>query len=210
MGKFIDLTDLSFGRWQVIRYAGYNRGAMWECRCECGTIATVRSDHLRYGKSTSCGCFRAEVTAKETAKKIAKHGMWNTRLYREWVGMKQRCSPSCSEQQYDRYYGRGIRVCEEWENDFSAFKEWALNNGYSDELSIDRIDNDGNYEPSNCRWVGEKEQSNNRSTSKFLTYNGETMTVAQWAEKLNMNRSTLYQSLRRGKTLEEIIKKRGL
>ena len=207
--NFIDLTGKHFGRWTVIRYAGYRRGAIWECRCECGKIKNIRSDHLRYGKSTSCGCYRAEVTAKETAEKISKHGMWNTRLYREWIGMKQRCSPSCAKQQYDRYYGRGIRVCDEWKDDFSAFAKWALSNGYSDELSIDRIDNDGNYEPSNCRWTSDEVQANNRNTSKFITYAGKKLSMVQWAKKLNMNYSTLQTNLKRGKAFEEIAKERA-
>ena len=205
MGRILDLTGMRFGRWTVLRYVGYDKGALWECRCDCGKIKNVRSDHLRYGKSTSCGCFRAEVTAKETAQKIAKHGMWGTRLYREWIQMKQRCSPSCSKTHYDRYYGRGIRVCPEWEHDFDAFAEWALSNGYNDSLSIDRLDNDGNYEPTNCRWVTEETQANNKSTSRFITYKGKTKTLAEWARELNINYSTLRSRLSRGKSFEEII-----
>lgn len=210
MGRFLDLTGMRFGRWTVLRYVGYNKGSLWECRCDCGKIKNVRSDRLRYGKSTSCGCFRAKVTAKETALKISKHGMWGTRLYREWIQMKQRCSPSCSKTQYDRYYGRGIRVCSEWEHDFDAFAKWALSNGYNDSLSIDRIDNDGDYEPTNCRWVTEETQANNKCTSRFVTYNGETKTLAEWAKKLNINYSTLCSRLSRGKSLQEIIEEMGL
>lgn len=211
MGRFIDLTGQRFGRWTVLRYAGsHNGAAFWECRCDCGKVKNVRSDHLRYGKSTSCGCFREEVTAKETAMKITKHGMWGTRLYREWIQMKQRCSPSCSKDQYDSYYGRGIRVCAEWEHDFEAFAKWAQSNGYADDLSIDRIDNDGNYEPTNCRWVTGEAQANNKRVSKLITYKGETKTMAEWAREVNINYSTLKSRLSRGKSFNEIMKEMGL
>lgn len=207
----IDLTGQRFGRWTVLRYAGYHNGcAFWECRCECGTIRDVRAAELRYGRSKSCGCFKAEVAAKTTALRSTKHGKYNTRMYRIWCGMKKRCSPSCSKHDIERYYGRGIRVCPEWEHDFEAFYKWALSHGYDDSLSIDRIDNDGNYEPSNCRWVTEEVQANNRSTSNFITYNGETLTEKQWAKKLNISYGTIRYNLSRGKTLEDIINKRDL
>lgn len=211
MGRFIDLTGQRFGRWTVLRYAGsHNGAAFWECQCDCGTIRNVRASCLRSGESKSCGCFMVEVTVKENGQKRFKHGMWGTRLYGIWHNMNQRCSPSCPKATYNRYYGRGIRVCPEWEHDFEAFAKWALSSGYNDSLSIDRIDNDGNYEPSNCRWVTEETQANNKSTSRFITYNGETKTLAEWAKKLNINYSTLRTNLSRGKTLEDIINKRDL
>lgn len=210
MGRFIDLTGQRFGRWTVLRYAGSHNGAFWECRCDCGTVRVVRGCSLRYGESKSCGCSRAEATARENTLRKTTHGMSRTRLYSIWANMKYRCSPSCSKHFYDLYYGRGIRVCPEWENDFEAFYRWAMAHGYRDELSIDRIDNDGNYEPSNCRWVTEEVQANNRSTSKFITYNGETLTEKQWAKKLNISYDTIRYNLSKGKTLEDIINKRDL
>lgn len=211
MGRFIDLTGQRFGRWTVLRYAGFhNRQSFWECQCDCGKIKNVRSDHLRKGESKSCGCFRTEATAKRNALTKTKHGMRGTRLYETWHSMKQRCSPSCPKANYDRYYGRGIRVCPEWEHNFEAFYKWALSHGYDDSLSIDRIDNDGNYEPSNCRWVTEEVQANNRSSSRFITYNGETKTMAEWAKELNISYSILCSRLSRGKSLQEIIEEMGL
>lgn len=210
MGKFIDLTGQRFGRLTVLEYAGYQKGVMWKCRCDCGQEKIVRSDHLRYGKTVSCGCYRNTVSVKVTGEKIRKHGMWNTRLYHIWIHMKQRCSPSCPKHEYHRYYGRGIRVCAEWVSDFSAFEKWAVENGYSDGLSIDRIDNNGNYEPANCRWADAEAQANNRSTSTFIAYNGETLTIAQWAKRLNIKPSTLKTALSRGKKFESIAKKKGL
>lgn len=209
MGRFIDLTGQRFGRWTVLRYAGSHNGAFWECRCDCGTIRNIRASCLRRGESKSCGCLSAEVTAKRNTLR-AKHGMSRTRLHSLWRGMKCRCRPSCPKHEIELYYGRGIRVCPEWENDFEAFYRWAMAHGYRDDLSIDRIDNDGNYEPSNCRWVTEEVQANNRSSSKFITYNGKTKTIAEWAKELNINPSTLRTNLSRGKTLEDIINKRDL
>lgn len=131
-------------------------------------------------------------------------------MYRIWVNMKYRCSPTCAKGVYDLYYGRGIRVCAEWEHDFEAFAKWALSNGYTDSLSIDRIDNDGNYEPTNCRWASDEVQANNKRTSNFITYNGETLTEKQWAKKLNISYDTLRYRLPRGKSFNEIVKEMGL
>lgn len=209
MGRFIDLTGQRFGRWTVLRYAGSHNGAFWECRCDCGKIKNVRSDRLRNGRSTSCGCFRAEVTAKATGR-ITKHGKHNTRIYHIWQRMKQRCSSSCPKHEIELYYGRGIRVCPEWENDFEAFYRWAMAHGYRDDLSIDRIDSNGNYCPDNCRWATAKEQVNNRRNTIFVEYEGQRMALSDVAIKTGLPYSTLKSRLARGKTLEDIINKRDL
>ncbi len=212
MSKLIDLTGQRFGRLVVIERAGNKRReALWKCRCDCGTFKEVTSYNLRKGMTQSCGCLRKETTSEmfRGNKTCMTHGRYGTRLYRIWAGMKHRCSPSCSKREFDSYYGKGIRVCNEW-NDFAVFAEWALKSGYSDELSIDRINNDGNYEPENCRWATIETQINNRSNSKYVTYRGETLTVAQWERKIGMNRGSLRGFLERGKTIEEIMKERGL
>lgn len=207
MGKMIDLTGQRFGRWTVIKYAGYKNGVMWRCKCDCGSEKDIRSDHLRYGKSTSCGCFKAEVTAKENGKKIEKHGMWNTRLYHIWQRMKQRCSPSCPKHEIHNYYNKGIRVCSEWEHSFDVFMKWALENGYSESLSIDRIDGTKNYEPGNCRWATAKEQTNNRWNTYMITYNGQTKALTDWAELLGIKANTLSTRIKRGMSVEEAFTK---
>ncbi len=161
MSKYIDLTEMVFGRLKVLRYAGYKKGVYWECECKCGTHVMVRSDHLRCGKIRSCGCLLRD-TACELASKREKHGGYKTRLYHTWKGMKQRCSPAASPDNIDKYYRKGIRVCKEWCESFEAFRNWALANGYQDNLTIDRLDSDGDYTPSNCRWATYSEQNKNR------------------------------------------------
>ena len=129
------------------------------------------------------------------------------RLYRIWADMKRRCKNS-DRPNYKNYGGKGIRVCQEWENSFDSFREWALNNGYSDDLSIDRIDNDGNYEPSNCRWATAKEQANNKRNNLHIKYKGETRTLAQWCEVFGLERNVVAMRIYRDNIpFEEAIKK---
>lgn len=129
------------------------------------------------------------------------------RLYRIWADMKRRCKNS-DRPNYKNYGGKGIRVCQEWENSFDSFREWALNNGYSDDLSIDRIDNNGNYEPSNCRWATAKEQANNKRNNLHIEYKGETRTLAQWCEVFGLERNVVAMRIYRDNIpFEEAIKK---
>lgn len=123
-----------------------------------------------------------------------KHGLRQTRLYGIWNGMLQRCY-NPNRPKYKDYGARGIGVCDDWRHNFTAFYDWAMANGYNDRLTIDRINNDKDYEPSNCRWVTNAVQANNKSTSKYITYKGETKTVAEWAKEKNINTSTLWLRL---------------
>lgn len=132
------------------------------------------------------------------------HGMSHSRLYQIWNAMKQRCS-NPKAISFPRYGKRWISVCADWDASFAAFRDWALANGYSDHLTIDRIDNDGNYEPSNCRWVTNKEQQNHTSYNHLITYNGETHNVMQWSEILGLPSTTLYNRLRRGWDIEKTL-----
>ena len=174
------------------------------CKCDCGNTHTAEKSHLKGHRIISCGCWQKSDEYKQTVKgQNSKHGMKGTRLYYLWSAMKERCNtPSCSP--YKRYGGRGITYCEEWEK-FEPFMEWALNNGYNDNLSIDRIDPDGNYEPSNCRWVSWKVQGNNRSNNRVLTYKGESHTISEWAQITGIKSSTIQARLRRGCTIEEVL-----
>ena len=206
MPKYLDITGQEFGRLKVIEFAGYdqNKAITWRCKCECGNTVVVRSDHLRYGRTSSCGCMKAEISAKR-GKDSAKHGMWNTRLYHCWQSMKQRCDGTSNETNKKRYHDRGIRVCDEWYNSFETFMKWSLENGYQDNLTLDRIDSDGNYEPSNCRWANAITQQNNVSTNKYLQYKGKTQTMAEWAREYNMKYTLLQTRLRRGWTIERAL-----
>lgn len=210
MAKFEDLTGQRFGRWFVLEKTRDKRNRIcWICRCDCGTEKVVQGYTLKNGDSTSCGCYRDEL---ESAKKT--HGMSHTRLYRVYAHMKDRCYRK-GDINYPNYGGRGIRICDEWlgDNGSSNFIKWSLENGYSDELSIDRIDVNGNYEPSNCKWSTRKEQANNKRTNIFYEINGVTKTLQQWCEVYGIERKIFDARLKLNwsvlKALTTPIKKRG-
>lgn len=186
--KINDLTGQRFGRLVVIERYEQNRGghARWVCRCDCGCSSVVPSDKLRAGKTQSCGCLKRE----RSSEAHTTHGGTGTRLYTIWSLMKRRCDNPNDEL----YGGRGIRVCDEW-RDFSAFRQWAISNGYSDDLSLDRKDPNGNYEPGNCRWATDKEQQNNKRNNRVVSFRGETHTVAEWADKTGVPVVTLWNRL---------------
>lgn len=138
------------------------------------------------GEVKSCGCLRRDVSTN----RHLTHGLSHHPLFRVWWSMLERCY-SESNKSFCDYGGRGIFVCDEWKDDFKTFYDWAIGNGYKDGLSIDRIDNDGNYEPSNCRWVEKITQNNNKRNNKFITYHGKTQSVAEWSRELNIPYRTL-------------------
>lgn len=182
MGRCIDLTGRRFGRLTVIERAENTKGgkSRWVCKCDCGNTIISKADNLKSGNTKSCGCYASELTANRNYK----HGNGHSRLYHIWDKMRQRCY-NPKDPKYSRYGARGITVCPEWSN-FQVFYEWAITNGYADNLTIDRRDNDGNYCPQNCHWATAKEQANNKSNNKMITYCGKTQTLAQWADELQI------------------------
>ena len=193
MAKFVDLTGMRFGRLKVLRKDGHSGSGkiVWKCLCDCGNQVTVIGSNLRKGTTQSCGCYCRE--------RHTIHGECESRLYQIWHGMMQRCNSHRSKV-YSDYGGRGIMVCEEW-HDFAKFREWAMVNGYDEsaeqwKCTLDRRDNDGNYCPENCRWVTYKEQGLNTRANNRITFNGETMTLTEWADKIGIKRSTLCTRLK--------------
>ena len=164
MSQTIEMTGQNYGLWTVLgRGLQHNSGkAYWLCRCACGTVREVEGKSLRQGISRGCGCTRKENAAKASKASNTTHGMRNTRLYTIWHSMKGRIHYATTNS-YDRYGGRGIKICPEWESDFPSFAKWAQENGYNDKLTLDRIDPDGDYCPENCRWATWKDQARNKS-----------------------------------------------
>lgn len=172
----------------------------WKCLCDCGNTVVARTSDLRSGNTKSCGCYKSS----NAKNRMTTHGESSTRLYAVWNAMMSRCYNPNTER-YGRYGGRGITVCDEWLHKYPAFRDWAVANGYRDGLTIDRINVDGNYCPENCRWITKAEQQKNTSTNRFLTYNGETHTLSDWARIAGISAPTLSKRLKRGWTLEKAL-----
>lgn len=208
--RAIDMTGKRFGRWTVLeRDCLEKRNAYWICRCDCGNYGIVRGDELRDGRSGSCGCLHSEIMHEKLAD-MRKQGMGcthrlsNARLFNIWSQMKARCYNK-NAPNYHNYGGRGIAICEEWLADFQSFYDWAVSNGYSDDLTIDRINNNGNYEPSNCRWATNTEQGENRRTSVILTYNGESHCINEWARITGIPAHVIAKRIKKGWSVEQTL-----
>lgn len=188
MSKLKDETGNVYGRLTVLYRAPDKiygskkkvRKVCWHCICECGNKCDVIGESLRQGLTKSCGCYNYECQ-KDPNLKHHIHGMRNTRLYDIWRGMKKRCYLVTNDN-YKDYGTRGITVCDEWKDNFENFANWAYENGYQEDLTIDRIDNDGNYSPENCRWATNAEQQRNKRNNHLITFNNETYCLSEWSE----------------------------
>ena len=199
--KRSNLINRRFGKLLVVKfsniktYKNKSSQTQWLCKCDCGNEIVVSGNSLISGNTTSCGCYLQELRIK--------HNKSHDRLYAIYKSMLHRCY-SPKSRSYRSHGKRGITVCKEWQitenyNGMNNFYEWALSNGYQDNLTIDRIDNNGNYEPSNCRWTTYVTQGNNRSNNHMITYNGETKTMAEWAREYNIPYNTFAWRINKSK-----------
>lgn len=211
-----DLIGQQFGRLTVIAQAPKQRANKgyryyWQCQCECGNTVTVREDQLLCAKrpTRSCGCIRSDSVKKyyEDHQRPIKHGHSYEPLFNIWYLIKYRCeNPNCTA--YKNYGARGIKVCDEWRDGiagYESFKEWSLANGYIQGLSIDRIDNDGDYTPDNCRWIAPKDQARNKRQNVWIEYNGVKKLACDWASELNIPYKTFMSRIYHGWDVDKLI-----
>ena len=199
MPKRIDLTGQRFGRLVVegFAYMDKNRHSMWNCRCDCGGHNIASIANLRRGNVKSCGCLRHICYTKT-------HGDSKSRLWYIWRGIKKRTG-TATDKDFKNYGGRGIVMCEDWQN-FLTFKNWAISHGYCDDLTIDRIDVNGDYCPKNCRWIPMEKQAENKRNNVRYLYNGENLTLSEWARRIGMTSSGLWGRIHtRGWSIEKAI-----
>lgn len=193
-----DIVGKEFGKLTVLKYSHSipcksKRGYFhyYSCKCQCGNIKLVERSNLLSRKTKSCGC----STYETNIKRLYKHGKRYSRINNIWRGLKQRCY-NPKRIQYKYYGEKGIKICQEWLNDFQTFYDWAIANGYQENLTIDRINRDGNYEPSNCRWVTWRLQANNKQNVPLYSYKGLKLSIAEWSRRYNMDTETLRERIK--------------
>jgi len=204
MSALIDMTGQRFGRWTVVRFDPTARVSSWLCRCDCGTVKTVQSANLRQGVTNSCGCLNAELASQRNST----HRQCWTPTYRSWVNMTRRCRDK-KLVRYERYGGRGIKVCARWLGK-NGFTNFLADMGERPQgMSIDRYPNpDGDYEPSNCRWATPQQQQTNKHPAKnaaLLTFRGQTKMMSVWARELGMSQTAFARRLQHGWSIEKAV-----
>lgn len=197
----VDAIGKRYGRLTVIARAGSNKkkNAVWLCICDCGNYTKVAGNKLRSGHTQSCGCLFKEQQSKGRAIHNGNHEA----LYSVWKGIRQRCNDP-NFPAYKNYGARGIAMCTEW-NDYAAFRAWAYQAGYSPGLDIDRINNNSNYSPENCRWVSRKKNCNNTRRNVLITYDGRTQTATMWAEELGLSPCTVLWRYHHWENVEDVL-----
>lgn len=196
-----DYTGQKFGRLTAIELDHTQRKhSYWKFKCECGSDLVLRVDTVVSGNTKSCGCYNREA---HRVQKLT-HGFSKQKVYHVFYAMKSRCYDP-SNVAFEYYGGRGIKICDEWLRSPSSFCEWAYANGYSNGLTIDRIDVNGDYSPDNCRWVSRKTQNENTRRNTWLTYNGETMILRDWCQRFNVNMATACSRIKRGLSFEQVF-----
>lgn len=202
MTKALEIKGQRHGRLVAVEKTAKKRGSnfYWRWRCDCGSEIDRVPNDVRSGRIVSCGCYRSE----EQSKRVRTHGLSGSETYKIWQTMIQRCE-NPNEDRFERYGGRGIEVCERWK----VFENFISDMGLkpSINMQIDRIDNDGHYEPDNCRWATPKQNVNNRSVTRYLTVDEETMSLSDWSERTGIKRQTIVTRLRRGWTVKEALTK---
>lgn len=205
MPKFVDLTNQRFERLVAKEVVRKNGRIFYKCDCDCGNTKVISANSLRTGKTRSCGCYNKEVYERTAKTRALKHGKSKSKLIGVHNGIKQRCL-NPNNRSYGNYGARGITICDDW-LDFKTFAEWAYSSGYEEGLTIERIDVNGNYEPSNCTWLTASEQSDNKQNTIRLEYKGKTQTLNQWAKEIGVSRTTLDARLRQGFPIEKVLSK---
>lgn len=201
MAEFKDLTGVRVGRLTVIGLTdrGSNGRIRWLCKCDCGNETKVLSTSLICNRTKSCGCLAKEMIGT----RARKHGQYKSRLYKIWGDMLSRCRNPKSDGYY-LYGAKGISVCDEWK-DFQKFRDWAMANGYADNLSIDRKDGSKGYSPDNCRWATPQEQTDNRECCRYIEYGGKRQTIKAWSKDTGINYQTLRNRLNKGWSIEKAL-----
>nr|DAU55976.1 MAG TPA: PVL ORF-50-like family [Caudoviricetes sp.] len=208
MGQFKNISGERFGSLTVISYFGKKNGkSMWRCKCDCGGETISSTSNLMGGRSTSCGCKRKKTCSDRMKSINHKHGGAGTRLFRIWTGMRTRCLNK-KDKAYPRYGGRGITICAEWKDDFKKFEEWSLSNGYSEELTLDREDNNGPYSPDNCRWATHRQQGNNKRTNTIIQCFGISHTLSEWSEITGIPSGRISSRVKNGWELEKALSRK--
>lgn len=201
MPKIIDITNQVFGKLTVIEFVGRkNKHSWFRCKCECGGETITTSNNLKRGHTVSCGCYNEKMFRAASIT----HGLTKHPLYRSWIGMRNRCYYK-KHNRFQYYGGKGIQVCKEWKDSFITFYKWGIANGWSSGTSVDRIDNEKDYSPDNCKFSNVSEQNRNRTSNINLTIDGVTKIIIEWAEMTGVNYGTIRGRLKKGWSHKESV-----